>query len=401
MINSHQFITKNIFNVLTMNFLQFAYIFFREWLKYRMIFLHYMKRLFAIFVTLIFVGAPTRAFASSESELLGSIKATFTEDISGSGAYSFSADAEDQSFISGKSVVDFKFHSGDWESHGDIDVLFDTTLAASFFPEPIPALTGILKFGHDTFYNQQDKFLWAKLREPSLTITKDESGMDIKAIAEGIFEFTKFFTDKYVVVDFQQAIEDMASDSTTVAEIRSQLESTLAIYDNYGDFIADTLQILLDSGVLVISKDRAQYILTLAQTPDNLYLEKLGEFMTLFGATEEDIQSFAAMIKEQDPMIRQAWTEIVENIDFKLRFSTTPLKLSLISFNLTAKLPTEIVSEATIGETPQTSYAFTAAGSMSLSDEPTRVSFPMETKVIDIAKFLKGIAALAKQSNAE
>ncbi len=348
------------------------------------------------FVFALFV-APLSVSASNESELLTAFEATFSNDFGAKASSRLTFAVDDDTIVTATTATEYTNRNKDSESHSDFTVDFDTLLLSSLFSQPIPAFAGALRLGSDSFYNSTNKYLWTRLRDLDLQITQDNSDANIKVMAEGFFEIAKFFSDKYVVIDFADALAAMTSDSSAVKMLREQIEASLALYDDYGKFATDALRITLASGLLEVSKSNGQYQIGLTNNPTSIQLEKLTEFLVLLGMTEDDLVQAKAELQAANAKLVEMWPEIKKQLQFVIRINTTPLKISSMSTNITLQLDHDITEfdestwEMTVTDTVPLTIA--ATGNLMITDLPGRVVFPAVTSVVDFTKLLKAIAA--------
>ncbi len=356
-----------------------------------------MKSFISVLSLVFVLSFPIGAQASDRSELLAAFAATFGNDFEADGSSTVTVTVDDRQVVTAESVIEYINRNQDWESHTDFTLDFNTSLLATVFPEPIPALAGVMTFGSDGYYEFATKTVWSRIRDLDLQISEDGSDLNIKDMAEGYFELTKFFSDKYIMIDFADAIASMTGDEPAIVMLRTQLEASLAVYDDYGTFATEMLRIALDSGLFALSKSNSQYLITLTQDPNTIRLEAFAELLEILGFAEAEVEAARAELGAANAELVATWPEVLARVDLSVRFNTSPLKITLINSSLTIADDYEVTEfdpetwESEVVDTVP--IAFTANGILMVSDTPGRVAFPTDGLLIDFTKFLKAIAA--------
>ncbi len=357
-----------------------------------------MKNVLLASLILAVTAAPASALADDRSELLTAFETTFSSDFAAKGSTTATAIVDEETVLTFTQVVQHINKNNDWESHSDLTLDFDASLLTSFLPSPFPAISGVLTLGSDTYYSFEDKYFWGRIRDLNLEVTQDSSDVNIKSIAEGWFELAKFFSDKYVTIDFEEALASITGDNPLVAELRTQIEASLAAYDDYGTFATDVLRISLNTGLFDITKSSRQYIMTLTEDAGKIRLQKFAELFEVLGMSDDDVAEIAAELEAMNARVREAWPEVLATVDFALRFNTSPRTITLIGATLNVQTEHEVTEfdgetwEYVVTDTVP--IGFTMQGSVMVADRPGRVSFPAVTSVVDFTKFLKGLAAM-------
>ncbi len=356
-----------------------------------------------LFTILLF---PSVTFAGYQTDLVKSIQKTFSGDFSLSGGTTLIADVNGNNIVSARSTGEVIRNNQDLQVKKSASASFDLGVLADEVDEnDIPAIAGEASFGSDYYYNDSDSMTWTRLRDLNLTL--DHSGdMDAVAdVAEGFFEFFKFFQNQYMTLDIEEVIALFTGDSDEMASVRSQFELVLQTMRNTGETTSQAMQILLDARIFDIKKSGSEFVLTLQDEPEKLRPEKLAGLLTLFSVPDETTMQIAAEINQESDSIRVAWGELIKYLDVELRFNVNTsgvlrFFLADVHFSYTDTIPKwdyetyEIISEKTV------TLDIAMNSVYSITDSSDRITFPAaDTPVISITKFLKAVRGVILLGN--
>jgi hypothetical protein len=357
-----------------------------------------MKKTILILLSVILL--PTASFASTKTDFLQAIEKTFKEDFTLTGGNMLGGSLNGGDIFSLTTEDHVARKDENWEAHREFMGQFDLSPIATFADdESIPNITGEMHMGSDMYYQKDSGIMQARLRDFDLIITSEEG--PYADIIGGIMEMLKVFQSQYMVLNIPEILDVIAEYNMEeeMQVLKSQLAYTQSSLENPGETIADMLGIILDSGILQISKSSSQYILELQQDPEKLQLQELADIFAYMGMDEDMVAEIAEGLETQNEEVQEIWADLLDMLTLTIRFSHSAGEITFFQaefkYRFEQVIPQwdyetwEVVDEKTL----LLEYEMTSK--FMVQDEADRIVFPTGEPTISFAKILRAVGAMA------
>jgi hypothetical protein len=362
------------------------------------IYFNRMKKTILILLSVILL--PTASFASTKTDFLQAIEKTFKEDFTLTGGNMLGGSLNGGDIFSLTTEDHVARKDENWEAHREFMGQFDLSPIATFADdESIPNITGEMHMGSDMYYQKDSGIMQARLRDFDLIITSEEG--PYADIIGGIMEMLKVFQSQYMVLNIPEILDVIAEYNMEeeMQVLKSQLAYTQSSLENPGETIADMLGIILDSGILQISKSSSQYILELQQDPEKLQLQELADIFAYMGMDEDMVAEIAEGLETQNEEVQEIWADLLDMLTLTIRFSHSAGEITFFQaefkYRFEQVIPQwdyetwEVVDEKTL----LLEYEMTSK--FMVQDEADRIVFPTGEPTISFAKILRAVGAMA------
>lgn len=354
----------------------------------------------ALLILVSFVLLPATTFASAKIDFLQAIEKTFTEDFTLTGGNIL------EGMLNGGEIFSFTTEDHvaqkdeDWEAHREATGTFDLEPIATFAEdESIPKISVEMNIGSNMYYQKDIGLMQARIRDFNLISTSENNAY--ADIIGGIMEVLRIFQNQYIVLDIPEMLEVIAEYNMEqeMEVLKSQLAYTQNSLENPGEVMADMLEIVLDSGMLQISKSSSQYILELQQDPNKLRLEKVADLFAYMGMDEEAVAEIAKRLEAANEDTQEFWPNLLDILDITVRFSHSAGEITFfqaeLDYRFEQTIPQwdyetwEVVDEKTL------LLEFDMTSKFMVEDEVSRIVFPKDEPSISFAKILRAVGAMA------